>query len=80
MIFSPMSMGILRPKNRLHEGQAMSRGLGIVLLAVGLLFAGQGWGLIRWPASSFMIGDAKWIYYGSAIAAAGLVLVIVSRR
>jgi hypothetical protein len=54
--------------------------IGILLLAIGLLFLGQGWGLIRWPASSFMIGDAKWIYYGAAIAAAGLVLVIVSRR
>lgn len=53
---------------------------GIILLAVGLLFIGQGWGYIRWPARSFMIDETKWIYYGAAIAVAGLVLIIVSRR
>lgn len=53
---------------------------GIILLAVGLLFIGQGWGYIRWPARSFMIDQTKWIYYGAAIAVAGLVLIIVSRR
>lgn len=53
---------------------------GIVLLAAGLLFVGQGWGLIRWPARSFMIAETKWIYYGAVIAVAGLVLIIVSRR
>lgn len=74
-------MGIGRPTNRTHERQAMLLLLiGIILLAAGLLFVGQGWGVIRWPVSSFMIGDTKWIYYGGAIAAAGLVLIIVSRR
>jgi len=53
---------------------------GIVLLALGLLFVGQGWGLIRWPARSFMIDETRWIYYGGAIAVTGLVLIIVSRR
>jgi len=53
---------------------------GIVLLAAGLLFIGQGWGLIRWPARSFMIDETRWIYYGAGIALAGLVLIIVSRR
>ena len=28
---------------------------GIILLAFGLLFAGQGSGIIMWPASSFML-------------------------
>jgi len=54
--------------------------IGIILLAAGLLFVGQGLGLIRWPASSFMINEMKWIYYGGAIAVAGLVVIIVSRR
>ena len=53
---------------------------GVVLLAAGLLFIGQGWGLIRWPARSFMIDETRWIYYGAGIALAGLVLIIVSRR
>jgi hypothetical protein len=54
--------------------------IGIALLAAGLLFVGQGWGLIRWPARSFMIDETKWIYYGGAIAVVGLVLIILARR
>ena len=54
--------------------------IGIVLLASGLLFIGQGWGWIRWPASSFMIDETRWIYYGAGLALAGLVLIVVSRR
>jgi hypothetical protein len=54
--------------------------IGIALLAAGLLFIGQGWGLIRWPARSFMIDETRWVYYGGGIAVAGLVLIVVSRR
>jgi hypothetical protein len=54
--------------------------IGIIALAAGLLFVGQGLGLIRWPASSFMINETRWVYYGGGIAVAGLVLIILSRR
>jgi hypothetical protein len=54
--------------------------IGIMLSAAGLLFVGQGWGLIRWPARSFMIDETRWIYYGGGIAVAGLVLILVARR
>ena len=54
--------------------------IGIIVLAAGILFAGQGLGFIRWPASSFMINEMKWVYYGSGIAAVGFVLIIASRR
>ncbi len=54
--------------------------VGIVALAAGLLFVGQGAGYIRWPASSFMIRETRWIYYGGAIALAGLLLIILARR
>ena len=54
--------------------------LGLAAIAAGLLFIGQGSGYIPWPASSFMINETRWIYYGGAIALAGLVLTIVSRR
>jgi hypothetical protein len=54
--------------------------LGIILLLAGLVFMGQGSGYFPWPASSFMINQSQWITYGGAIAAIGLVLLIVSRR
>jgi hypothetical protein len=54
--------------------------IGIILLAAGGLFVGQGLGYISWPASSFMINEMKWVYYGGGIAAVGLVIIGVSRR
>ena len=54
--------------------------IGIVVLAAGILFVGQGLGLIRWPASSFMINEMKWVYYGGGITVVGLVLIIASRH
>jgi hypothetical protein len=54
--------------------------IGVLALAFGLLFVGQGLGLIHWPARSFMINQTRWVYYGAAIAAAGLVLILIARR
>jgi hypothetical protein len=54
--------------------------IGIIALAMGLLWMGQGLGFVRWPASSFMINQTKWIYYGAAIMLIGLVLIIIARR
>jgi len=54
--------------------------IGAAALAAGLLFIGQGLGYIRWPSSSFMINERAWVYYGAAIAAAGLILIFVARR
>jgi len=54
--------------------------VGIIVLAMGLLWMGQGSGYVPWPASSFMISQAQWIYYGAVTAAVGLLLVIVARR
>lgn len=53
---------------------------GIALLAFGLLFAGQGSGLIPWPASSFMISNGRWVLYGAIIAALGAGLLWWARR
>jgi len=49
--------------------------LGIVGLIGGLLFAGQGAGIIPWPQSSFMVNRVEWILYGLIIAGVGLVLI-----
>lgn len=54
--------------------------VGIFLLAAGLFFVGQGSGYIRWPASSFMISETKWVYYGGGMAVLGIVLIIIGRR
>ena len=54
--------------------------IGILLLLMGLVFMGQGSGYFPYPASSFMISQSQWIYYGAATAAAGLLLVIIARR
>lgn len=56
------------------------RWLGWLLVALGLLFIGQGFGLIRWPASSFMIDQYRWVGWGAVIALAGLVLLAIDRR
>ncbi len=52
--------------------------VGLAALASGLLFVGQGLGIINWPASSFMISQIRWVYYGGAIALAGLVLIVLA--
>jgi hypothetical protein len=54
--------------------------LGLLGLAVGLLWIGQGTGMIRWPASSFMIRQIQWAGYGMALAGFGLVLIWQSKR
>jgi len=54
--------------------------IGIILLLSGLLFMGQGSGYVPWPASSFMIGQNKWIYYGGATAVVGFLMIAFARR
>jgi uncharacterized membrane protein len=53
---------------------------GFIALALGLLWIGQGTGVIKWPASSFMISQIQWAGYGAALAIVGLVLIWQSRR
>jgi uncharacterized membrane protein len=48
---------------------------GLLLLVVGLLWIGQGTGVITWPRTSFMIDQLQWAGYGAAVAAIGLVLI-----
>jgi hypothetical protein len=53
---------------------------GLLALAMGLLWIGQGTGTINWPRSSFMINELQWAGYGAALAAFGLVLIWQSTR
>ena len=54
--------------------------LGILLVLLGLLWIGQGTGYFPYPSYSFMISQMSWAYRGIAVAVAGLVLIIISRR
>jgi hypothetical protein len=54
--------------------------LGLIGLAIGLLWIGQGLGVIAWPASSFMINQIQWAGYGAALGAVGLILIWQSQR
>jgi len=54
--------------------------LGIFAVLMGLLWIGQGLGLIQWPASSFMIDQRPWVTRGVLLALVGLVVIAWSRR
>ena len=54
--------------------------LGLLALLIGLLWIGQGTGIVAWPRSSFMIRQIQWAWYGGGLAAAGAVLIWLSRR
>jgi hypothetical protein len=54
--------------------------LGLVAVAVGLLWIGQGTGVIKWPRESFMISEVQWAGYGAALAALGLIFIWQARR
>ena len=54
--------------------------LGIFAVLMGLLWIGQGLGLIQWPASSFMIDQRPWVTRGVLLALIGLVVIAWSRR
>ena len=54
--------------------------LGGLFIAMGLLWIGQGTGLIMWPASSFMLADRHWAYNGAVLGLVGAGLVWFSRR
>ncbi len=57
---------------------------GLLVMAAGLIWAGQGLGIVTWhPAGSpqsFMVDNKEWIYIGGATALVGLLIVVWSRR
>lgn len=54
--------------------------VGGVMVLLGLVWMGQGSGYFPYPASSFMINQTPWIYWGILVAAAGLAVLLLSRR
>lgn len=54
--------------------------VGAILAVVGLFWPSQWMGIIRWPASSFMIDQHLWVVTGSVTGALGLPLLLIARR
>ena len=54
--------------------------VGILCALVGLLWVGQGTGIVRWPADSFMIGVSGWTMRGFGLFVVGVGLAVYSRR
>jgi hypothetical protein len=51
---------------------------GVLLLLVGLVWIGQGLGLLR--GSSFMVDDVRWAVAGAVAVVIGAVLLVGARR
>jgi uncharacterized membrane protein len=54
--------------------------LGVLCLLMGLLWIGQGLGMVRWPASSFMIDMRPWALRGAVLAIVGVAMIWFARR
>jgi len=54
--------------------------VGVAAVLMGLLWIGQGTGVIKWPASSFMIDVRPWAIRGAVLAAIGVGLLLWTRR
>jgi len=54
--------------------------VGSLAVLMGLVWIGQGSGYFPYPASSFMIDQTPWIYWGILLAVGGAVVVGISRR
>ena len=56
------------------------RVVAVLAALMGLLWIGQGTGLVHWPASSFMIDERPWAVRGALLIVAGVALGLVGRR
>ena len=56
--------------------RAAAGGLGLVLLAAGAVFFGQG---VGWIGGSFMTGRGRWAVIGALLVLAGLGLLAAAR-
>ncbi len=55
-------------------------GIGVAAVLMGLLWIGQGTGLVHWPATSFTIDQRPWVIRGGILAVVGLLLIAASRK
>jgi uncharacterized membrane protein len=79
-LWRPLRHGRAADANRENPMRQLFLIVGLLALAIGLLWIGQGTGVIKWPESSFMISQIRWAGYGAALAALGLILIWQSGR
>ncbi len=85
--FFRASAKVGRPVDKLRVnglgGMTMKTALlivGVFALLMGILWIGQGTGLVHWPASSFMLDQRPWATRGALLAVVGVALIIFARR
>ena len=49
-------------------------------LLMGLLWIGQGFGIIRWPSESFMIDMRPWATRGLVLALIGVAMIVIGKQ
>ncbi|KGB51873.1 putative membrane protein [Sphingopyxis sp. LC81] len=54
--------------------------VGVAAILVGGLWVLQGLDIVRWPASSFMLGDTVWTRNGLFLSILGIVLILFARK
>ena len=54
--------------------------VGVAAILMGGLWILQGLDIVRWPASSFMLGDRVWTRNGAVLASVGILLVWLARK
>jgi hypothetical protein len=54
--------------------------VGVLAVLLGLVWIGQGFGYVHYPANSPMLGNMHWVYVGAIVAIIGIGLVGYSRR
>ena len=55
------------------------RVIAVLAILMGLLWIGQGTGVIMWPSSSFMLAQPKWAVNGSILAGVGVIVLLLLR-
>lgn len=54
--------------------------IAVLAIAMGLLWIGQGLGIIMWPSSSFMLANRQWAVNGAVLALLGAIGLWLLRR
>ena len=54
--------------------------IGVLAMAMGLLWIGQGLGIVRWPETSFMIDDRGWSLRGGILLIGGVLMIMFGRK